>query len=130
MRTKIARQFQEYYSSLYNLPKQHTSDTDIRDYLTISDIPKLSEETGAALEEPITLVELQCAIKWMKPGKAPGPDRFTLQYYQTLLPVLGPHIVKLFNNLTEGGRLQRDTLKAHISLILQLQAYIPPEYRS
>lgn len=112
MPIQIAREFQDYYSSLYNLPKQQTNDNDIRDYLNLSDIPKLLEETGAALEEPITLMELQNTIKGMKPGKAPGPDGFTLQYYQTLLPILGPHMVKLFNHLTEGGRLQRDTFKS------------------
>lgn len=105
MPTQIASEFQAYYSSLYNLQNRRTSDTQRRDYLTQSDTPKLSEETRAALEEPITLMELQGPIKDMKPGKAPGPDGFTLQYYRTLVPVLGPHLVKLFNDLTEGGHL-------------------------
>lgn len=53
----------------------------------------------------------------MTPGKALGPDGFTLQYYQTLLPLLGPYMVKLFNALTLGVNFLSDTLKAHISII-------------
>lgn len=98
---QIASEFQEYYSSLYNLPRQHTSESDMRDYLSQSDIPKLWEETGAALEEPITLVELQSAIKGIKPGKVPGSDSFTLQYYWALFSVISPYMVKVFNNLAE-----------------------------
>lgn len=78
MPTQIAQEFQNYYSSLYNLPKQGTNEDVIRDYLNRLDIPKLLEEAGAALEERITFMELQSAIKGMKPGKAPGPDGFTL----------------------------------------------------
>lgn len=53
----------------------------------------------------------------MKPGKALGPDGFTLQYTQTLLPILVPYMVKLFNALSSDTEFPRDTLKAHISLI-------------
>lgn len=112
---QIADEFKNFYSFLYNLPKSGVTDTAIREYLTLANTPKLSAEDAAALEEPITMAELQGAIKNMKPGKAPGPDGLTLQYYQTLLPILGPRMLKLFNKLTEGGHLQRDTLSAHIS---------------
>lgn len=53
----------------------------------------------------------------MKLGKAPGPDGYTLQYYQTLLPILGPQIVKLFNAIGPDTNFTRDTLQAHISVI-------------
>lgn len=61
--------------------------------------------------------ELQRAVGGMKPGKAPGPDGFTLQYYQALLLLLGPYMVRMFNGLGDGATLPRDTLRAHISLI-------------
>lgn len=53
-----------------------------------------------ALEDPITIEEIQGAIAETKPGKAPGSDGLTILYYKTLLPSLGPYMVKLFN--TEG----------------------------
>lgn len=74
-------------------------------------------EIREGLEDHITMEELQRAMGGMKPGKAPGPDGFTLQYYQALLPLLGPHMVRMFNGLGDGATLPRDTLRAHISLI-------------
>lgn len=53
----------------------------------------------------------------MKPGKAPGPDSYTLQYYKTLLPILGPRLVTLFNWVGVDGAFARETLGAHISVI-------------
>lgn len=42
----------------------------------------LPMETQEELDSPITLDELQQAVSIAKPGKAPGPDGFTLQYYK------------------------------------------------
>lgn len=69
------------------------------------------------MDKPIPLEEFQRAVGGMKPNKALGPDGFTLQYYQSLLILLGPYMVKLFNALSEGMHPPRDTLRAHISLI-------------
>ena len=52
-----------------------------------------------------------------KLGKSPGPDGFTLQYYKTLLPSLGNHLVKMLNGLTEGDVLHASTLQAQIAVI-------------
>lgn len=57
-------------------------------------MPQLSATIGEALEGPITLDELQRAIRATKPGKTPGPDSFTIQYYKTLLPSIGHLMVK------------------------------------
>lgn len=80
-------------------------------------MPTLPTEMYELLEEPITLPELQLAIKNTKLGKAPGPDGLTLQYYKTLLPSLGDQLVKLLNGLTKGKTLHATTLQAHISVI-------------
>lgn len=63
---------------------------------------------------PITLEKLQRAVGGMKPNKAPGPNGFTLQYYHSLLPLLGPYMVKQFNALGGGVHPPRDTLRTHI----------------
>lgn len=54
------------------------------------------------------------AIGATKPGKASGPDGFTIKYYKTLLPSLGHFTV---NALGSGTSLPRETLQAHISVI-------------
>lgn len=88
----------------------------MEDYIS-SRIPQLPTETREALETPITLAEIQQAVGDMKLGKAPVPDGFTLQYYQTLLPILGPNMVKLFNALSSDTEFPRENLKTHISII-------------
>lgn len=79
-------------------------------------MPQLSATIGEALEGPITLDELQRAIRATKPGKTPGPDSFTIQYYKTLLPSIGHLMVKPFNALGSGTSLPKETLQAHISV--------------
>lgn len=84
-----------------------------------SQLPTISLEIKADLDVLISLEELELAVGSTKPGKAPGPDGLTLQYYRTLLPILGPHMVDLFNGLGNDVILPRDTLKAHVSVILK-----------
>lgn len=115
--TQIAKEFRDYYSSLYNLPVRPPNATMINDYISAAQIPQISTATSIDLDDPITVEELRRAVGGMKPGKAPGSGGFTLQYYQSLLPLLAPHMVKMFNGLGEGALLPRDTLRAHISLI-------------
>lgn len=91
----------------------------MENYIASSQLPRLPTEVREELEAPIMLAELQRAVGGMKPGKAPGPDGFTLQYYQSLLPTLGPYLVKLFHALSSDTNFPRDTLKAHISIILK-----------
>lgn len=53
----------------------------------------------------------------IKPGKAPGLDGYTIQYYKTLLPLLAQHMVAFLNAVGSDATFPRDTLRAHISLI-------------
>lgn len=66
----IAREFQEFYASLYNLQKDSPSQTQMADCLANSQMPKLSAEVSKLLEEPITLEAIQSAIGTTKLGKA------------------------------------------------------------
>lgn len=88
MPTQIVKEFGDYYSSLYNLLGRSSNEAAKEDYIASS---QLTAEVGVELDVPITLEELQKAVGGMKPGKAPCPDGFTLQYYQSLLPLLGPY---------------------------------------
>lgn len=77
----------------------------------------LPTKTRDLLDEPITLTELQLAIGNTKQGKALGPDGLTIQYYKTLIPSLGNHLIKLFNDLSKGSMLHDTTLQAQITVI-------------
>lgn len=79
-------------------------------------MPQLSVDVREELEAPITVEKLQRAIGGMKP---PGPDCFTLQYYQSLLPNLDPYMIRMFNALSSDTNFPRDILKAHVSITLK-----------
>ena len=56
-------------------------------------------------------------IKNLSTNKNPGPDGFTGKFYQTFREELTPNLLKLFQNIAEGGTLPNSFYKATITLI-------------
>lgn len=119
----IAKHFQAYYSKLYNLPAQHgppeiagDRTQAIQDYLKQSGLPQLDMEDITQLEEQISSIEIQQAIKALKLGKSPGPDGYTSIYYKTFINILTEPLQKAFNSLTNARPILSDFLSAHITV--------------
>lgn len=74
----IAKEFHQFFSSLYNLPPSHPSDTDgsfrdkVEAYLQKSALPVLSDQVIDELECPITVEERCTAVANLYWAKARG----------------------------------------------------------
>ena len=69
------------------------------------------------MNRPITSPEIKTAIKNLPTNKSPGPDGFTGVFYQTFREERTPILLKLFQNIAEGGTLPNSFYEATITLI-------------
>lgn len=126
----MAEEFCDFYRRFYNLhpgeffPLSLSSSEALKtktelvsEYIRASGMPTLSDEVRHSLESEITAEEFHVALAQTKPRKAPGPDGFTLTYYQSFVTFLTSHFVAAYNTLREGNPILEDSLRAFISLI-------------
>ena len=62
-------------------------------------LPSLNQEEIKTLNRPITRSEVEAAIKSLPPQKIPGPDGFTVKFYQTYKEELVPFLLKLYQTI-------------------------------
>jgi hypothetical protein len=93
----IQSELMQYYSSLMQEPQQHRNEAIKK---ITQHIPKiLNEDHNEALMRQITMEEVEQAIWEIPKGKSPGPDGFTVDFYQACWPVIKNE------SLGSGGRL-------------------------
>ena len=107
-------------------------------FLERHNLPRLNQGEIENMNRPITITEIETVIKNLPTNKSPGPDGFTGEFYQTLREELTPILLKLFQNIAEGGTLPNSFYEATITLIpdkdvtkkeRKLQANITDEHR-
>ena len=79
--------------------------------------PKLNQGKIENLNRPITSTEIKIVIRNLPANKSPGPDGFTAEFYQKFSEELTPILRKLFQKITEEGKLPNSFYEATISLI-------------
>ena len=77
---------------------------------------KLNQEIEN-MNRPITSTEIETVIKNLPTNHSPAPDGFTDEFYQTFREELTPNLLKLFQNIVEGGTLLNSFYEATITLI-------------
>ena len=78
---------------------------------------RLNQEEIENMKRSITSPEIETVIKTLPINKSPGPDGFTGEFYKTFREELTPILLKLFQNIAEGGTLPNSFYKATITLI-------------
>ena len=74
-------------------------------FLEMHNLPRVNQEEIENMNRPITSTEIEAVIKNPPTNKSPGPDGFTGEFYQTVREELTPILLKLFQNIAEGGTL-------------------------
>ena len=82
-------------------------------------LPKLNQEAIENLNRPITNTEIETVIRNLPANKSPGPESFTVEFYQKIRDELTPILLKLFQKISEEGKLPNSFYEATITLILK-----------
>ena len=69
------------------------------------------------MNRPITNTEIETVIKNLSTNKSTGPEVFTGKFYQTFREELTPILLKLLQNIAEGGTLPDSFYEVTITLI-------------
>ena len=80
-------------------------------------LPRLNQEEMANINRPITSTEIETVIKNLPTNKSPGHNGFTGEFCQIFGKELTSILLKLFQKVTEEGKLPNSFYKATITLI-------------
>ena len=105
----------DYYKQLYAKKMDNLEEMD--KFLEKCNVPRLNQEETENINRPITSTEIETVIINLPTNKSPGPDGFTGEFYQTFREELTPILLKLFQNIAEGGTLSNSFYEATITLI-------------
>ena len=92
----------DYYKQLYANKMDNLEEMD--KFLERNNVLRLNQEEIENINRPITNTEVETVIKNL-PTKSPGPEGFTGEFYQTFRKDLTLILLKLFQNIAEGGTL-------------------------
>jgi len=77
----------------------------------------MNQEEIENLNRPITSMEIDTVIKNLPTNNSPRPDGFTGEFYQKFREEITPILLKLFQKISEEGKLPKSLYEATIMLI-------------
>lgn len=119
----IAQTFAEFYTTLYNNPEipHGAPSSELTDrltqYLERSGIPRLQASDLFSLNANISEEEIALTIKSLPTHKFPSPDGLLYEYYKSFLPILLPHMCKLFNAFLQQTPIPSNMQRSFLTLI-------------
>jgi hypothetical protein len=102
-----------YYRDFYNTKGNKPN---VREEV-LSEIPKLEEDERQGCDAPISNNELLRALQFSKPGKAPGLDGLTYEFYKQFWKEISPLLLQVVNISLQLGQLPNSMRKGIITLI-------------
>ena len=112
---EIQRIMRDYCKQLY---ANKMDNLEVMDkFLEMHKLLRLNQEEIENINRPITSNEIETVIKNLPTNKSAGPDGFTGKFYQTFRGELTPILLKLFQNIAEGGTLPNSFYEVTITLI-------------
>ena len=108
---EIQRIIRDYYKQLYANKMDNLEEMD--EFLEKHNLLRLNQEEIENINSPITSTDMETVIKNLPTNKSPGPGQFCQTFREALTPIL----LKLFQNIAEGGTLPNSFYEATITLI-------------
>ena len=105
----------DYYKQLYANKMDNMEEMD--KFLENYNLPKLNQEETENMNRPTTSSETETVIINLPTNKSPRPDGFTGEFYQTFREELTPILLKLFQNIAEGGTIPNSFYETTITLL-------------
>ncbi len=93
----------DFYAELYKAEVGAHNDEQVKNFLaSIRSLPKVSDSD---LTTSITCEEVEKVIKHLQPGKAPGCDRLTADFYLHFIDYISDQLALVFNEIFEDQEL-------------------------
>ena len=80
-------------------------------FLEKYNFPKLNQEETEDLNRAITSKEIETVIRNLPANKSPGPDGFTIEFYQKFREELTPTLLTLFQKVAEEVNFQTHSMR-------------------
>ena len=105
----------DYYKQVYANKMDNLEEMD--KFLEKHNLLRLNQEEIENINRALTTTEIETVIKNLPSNKSPSSDSFTREFYQTFREDLTPILLKLFQNIAEGGTFPISFNEATINLI-------------
>jgi len=110
----INKIFRAFYKRLYSSQSSPSSGDNMNKFFANLNIQESTEEQRQMLNKPIELSEILNCINNLPKGKAPGPDGFTVEFFQKFKMELGSLIHEMIQYSFDSDKLPDSMTEANI----------------
>ena len=111
----IISEQKRFYQELYT--SYHGDGNEVKNFLNVLDIPKLTEEQKHMCEGKILRKECELMLETFQNNKVPGNDGIPVEFYKRFWTLLSEPFVNCANECFENMEMSNSQKQAVISLI-------------